>query len=259
MYPAGRVIHRRELDIRSEIDASKPLKKFRRATLRDARAAVDDDVPVETDFIAGTCFDRESDPRVSADVADLAVLRQVRCDQFLAIKSDPHDRDLGSTVRFERDEVRKRRTFEHRTSRVRNRRHAANLAPLPRAIALPHARVNQSNSIVAQQLLCRQDGHPANGGACSAKRRGEAPPPRKHPHLLCRRTGCRPSTAAPGARPSKAELSEGLIASSCRWDSPAPSTSRRMVILHAPTGCPVRPVQSCRACGNSRPKESIDE
>jgi hypothetical protein len=51
--------------------------------------------------------------------------------------------------------VRKRRAFEHRASRIRNRRHAAKLAPPPRAIALTHARLSQSASIVAQQLRCR--------------------------------------------------------------------------------------------------------
>jgi hypothetical protein len=74
--------------------------------------------------------------------------------------------------------VRKRRTFEHRTSRVRKRRHAANLAPPPRAIALPHAPVNQPNSIVAQQLLCRQDGHPANACARFPQSAGTAREPR---------------------------------------------------------------------------------
>jgi DNA-binding CsgD family transcriptional regulator len=61
---------------------------------------------------------------------------------------------------------------------------------------------------------------------------------------LRRRTGCRSSTAAGGARPSKPELSDQVsLTSSCRrtglrragWD------------FCAPRGCPVPPVRSYRA------------
>ena len=76
----------------------------------------------------GACLDRQGDPGVAADVADLAVLGQVGRHQLVAVQSDPHDRDLRSAIGFQRHQVRERRTFEDGPSGLRDRGHAALVA-----------------------------------------------------------------------------------------------------------------------------------
>src|SRR5436305_2906471 len=93
-----RIIHRRELDLRSEIHARQGLEQFRRAALGDARTTVDDYVLVEADLVASPGFDRQHDPGIPANVAELAVLRQMARHDLVTIEADPHDRDLRPPV-----------------------------------------------------------------------------------------------------------------------------------------------------------------
>ncbi len=80
-----RVVHWREGHIGTKVGASKVLKQFRRAALGDASMAMHDDVLVEADLVACAGLNGQRDPRVAANVSDLAVLRQVGGDDLIAI------------------------------------------------------------------------------------------------------------------------------------------------------------------------------
>lgn len=123
----GRVLHRGEPDIGSQIDASQLLKEVSRATLSNAGSAVDDDVLVEPHLVARARLNGNSHPRIPTDVPDLAVFGQVRRDKFVAVQPDPDDRHLRPTIGLEGYEVGQRRTFEHCASGLWNPRHSANL------------------------------------------------------------------------------------------------------------------------------------
>lgn len=97
------IIHGGKFDIRSEVDMGQSLQQGRSAALGDVRATVDDEVLIEPEFVARARLDRERNPRITAYVADLAVLGQVSGHELLAFEPDPHDRYLGSPVRLEGD------------------------------------------------------------------------------------------------------------------------------------------------------------
>jgi len=101
-----RVVHRRKLDIGAKIDAGKLLKQFRSAPLRDSTAAMNDDVLIEANLVAGAGLNGQCDARVTANVSNLPVLRQVRGDDLIAVQADPDDRDLRSSVWLERHQMR---------------------------------------------------------------------------------------------------------------------------------------------------------
>jgi len=101
-----RVVHRRKLDIGAKIGAGKVLKQFRSAPLRDSTAAMDDDVLIEANLVARAGLNGQCDARVTADVSNLPVLRQVRGDDLIAVQADPDDRDLRSSIWLERHQMR---------------------------------------------------------------------------------------------------------------------------------------------------------
>jgi hypothetical protein len=92
---------------------------------------MDDDVLIEPHLVARTRLHGNSHPGISPDVPDLAVLGQVRRDEFIAIQPDPHDRHLRTTVGLEGHEVSQGGTFEHCARGLRNPGHRANVPPPP--------------------------------------------------------------------------------------------------------------------------------
>ena len=101
-----RVVHRRKLDVGAKLGASKLLKQFRSAALRDSTAPMDDDVLIEANLVARASLNGQCDARVTADVSNLPVLGQVRGDDLIAVQPDPDDRDLRSSVWLERHQMR---------------------------------------------------------------------------------------------------------------------------------------------------------
>ena len=52
---------------------------------------MDDQVLVEAELVARTGLERQGDAAVAADVADLAMFREVAGDDLVAVQPDPHD------------------------------------------------------------------------------------------------------------------------------------------------------------------------
>jgi len=71
-------------------------------------------------LVAGARLDRQGDTRIGANVLHLAVLEQVARHQFIALETDPHDRNLGPPVRLERDQVGQTWALKHRPGGVGN-------------------------------------------------------------------------------------------------------------------------------------------
>src|SRR4051794_33536666 len=68
-------------------------------------------------------LDRQCHPWVAANVAELAMVGQVRRDDLVAVEPDPDDRDLGTAVRFERDQMGQAGALEDFPGRIRDACH----------------------------------------------------------------------------------------------------------------------------------------
>jgi hypothetical protein len=111
-----------------------PLEERRSSAIGHASSPVDDDVLVKPHVVARARFDGQRDAWVAANVVELAVLGQMRGDDLVAVKTHPHDRDLGAAVGLERDEMREARALEHGADGVWDRGHGDNL---------PHSQLGQ--------------------------------------------------------------------------------------------------------------------
>src|SRR6478736_404128 len=89
---------------------------------------MNDQVLDEPELVTGASFDRQSDPRVPTDVADLAVLGQVPGHDFVTVEADPNDRDLRTPVGFDGDQVGQPRTVKHGADGIGNLHGAENVS-----------------------------------------------------------------------------------------------------------------------------------
>jgi hypothetical protein len=67
-----------------------PLKKGGSATCRDTSCPVDDEVLNEPAFVMARRFEGQGNPRVVADVADLASLGQMPSYDLVTVEADPN-------------------------------------------------------------------------------------------------------------------------------------------------------------------------
>jgi hypothetical protein len=102
---------------------SEPLEKSGSAPFGDASCTVDDEVLNEAALVVAARLERQGNPRVVADVADLAALCQVSGDNLVTIEADPDNRHLGAAIESQGDKVRERRGLEYRTNALRDRAH----------------------------------------------------------------------------------------------------------------------------------------
>ena len=84
---------------------SEPLEKSGSAPCGDTSHPVDDEVVNEAALVVAARLERHGNPRVVADVADLAALCQVSGDNLVTIEADPYNRHLGAAIGFQGDEV----------------------------------------------------------------------------------------------------------------------------------------------------------
>ena len=103
---------------------SEPLEKSASAPCGDTSYPVDDEVLNEAALVVAARLERHGNPRVVADVADLAALCQVSGDNLVTIEADSYNRHLGAAIGFQGDEVRERRGLEYRPNALRDRAHA---------------------------------------------------------------------------------------------------------------------------------------
>jgi hypothetical protein len=102
---------------------SEPLQKSRSAPFRDTSSPVDDEVLDEASLVVAARLERQNNPRVVPDIADLAAIRQVSGDNLVTIEADPDNRHLGAAVAFQGDKVRERRRLQYRPNVLRDRAH----------------------------------------------------------------------------------------------------------------------------------------
>ena len=79
-----------ELDPRPKVGVGEPLKKGGSATCRDTSCPVDDEVLNEPAFVMARRFEGQGNPRVVADVADLASLGQMPSYDLVTVEADPN-------------------------------------------------------------------------------------------------------------------------------------------------------------------------
>jgi hypothetical protein len=114
-----RVVHRREADTWAEVGAGEFLQELWGASFGDAGGAVDDEVLIQAGGVALAGLDRERDPAVVADVAQLAVVGKVAGHYLVAVEADPHDGHLGAAVWVQSHQVRQGRGLEHCPGAIR--------------------------------------------------------------------------------------------------------------------------------------------
>jgi hypothetical protein len=112
-----------ELNLRPKVSVSEPLEKSGSAPFGDTSYPVDDEVLNEAALVVAARLERHGNPRVVADVADLAALCQVSGDNLVTIEADPYNRHLGAAIASQGDEVRERRGLEYRPNALRDRAH----------------------------------------------------------------------------------------------------------------------------------------
>ena len=105
---------------------SEPLEKSGSAPFGDTSYPVDDEVFNEPALVVAARLERQSNPRVVADVADLATLCQVSGDNLVTIEADPDNRHLGAAIASDGDKVREGRGLEYRLNALRDRAHTQN-------------------------------------------------------------------------------------------------------------------------------------
>src|SRR3954451_4459961 len=74
-HARGRVVHRRETHLRTEVDVGELLEQFRRAALFDRRRAVHDGVLAQPGRLDLSALERNGHARVTPDVPDLLLGR----------------------------------------------------------------------------------------------------------------------------------------------------------------------------------------
>jgi hypothetical protein len=116
----GRIVHRRELDVRAEIDARQPLQQFRRAALDEARAPVDHQVLLQAGRLDLASLDRKRNARIAGHVLQLALIRsEMTGNEVVSVQPNPDARHLRRTVAIERDEMGKRTRLDQAPSTLR--------------------------------------------------------------------------------------------------------------------------------------------
>jgi hypothetical protein len=90
-----RVRHWRKVGARSDVHWREALQKFRRATFRDARRAMHNQVVAHPNRVCVGRFKGHDDARITIDIPQfLLSTAQMRGHQFVAIQPNPNDRDL---------------------------------------------------------------------------------------------------------------------------------------------------------------------
>jgi len=67
---------------------------------------MDDNVLIEANLVARAGLNGQRDSRVTANVSDLPMLRQMGGDDLIAIQADPDNRDLRSSIWLKRHQMR---------------------------------------------------------------------------------------------------------------------------------------------------------
>jgi hypothetical protein len=112
-----------ELNLGPKVRVSEPLEKSRSAPFGDTSYPVDDEILDKAALVVAARLERQGNPMVVADVADLAAIPQVSGDNFVTIEADPDDRNLRAAVASQGDKVRQRRGLEYRPNALRDRAH----------------------------------------------------------------------------------------------------------------------------------------
>ena len=101
-----RVVARRELHVRAEVEVRELLEELRPAALGDSGRPVHHEVLLQSGRLDLTALDRQRDPRVALEVSDLLSSTEVCEHNLVAIESHPDDRNLRRSVRIDRYQVR---------------------------------------------------------------------------------------------------------------------------------------------------------
>jgi hypothetical protein len=84
-----------ELNLRPEVRVREPLEKLGGAPFGNPSCPVDDEVLNKAAFVVAARLEREDNPRVVADIANLEALSQMSGDDLVTIEADPDNRHLG--------------------------------------------------------------------------------------------------------------------------------------------------------------------
>src|SRR5262245_40939951 len=104
-----------------------PLQQLWRTSLGDAGAPVHDEVVLQARPVQTRSLDRDDDPLVALDVADLLLPPQVTGDELVILEPHPDARHLRAAVGVERDEVGQRAGLDQLASTLRQSRHERTL------------------------------------------------------------------------------------------------------------------------------------
>src|SRR5262249_45691138 len=99
---------RREVSVRSHVDAGETLKQRHRTAFGDTSLAVDHQVLLEPDRVLAWAEKRDSDSRVATHVLNLVVQMKVRADDFIIFDGYPDDRHLWTPVAVQRRQMSQR-------------------------------------------------------------------------------------------------------------------------------------------------------
>src|SRR5262245_64706302 len=129
------VLRRREHDVRPQVDVSESLQQIAGAAFLHSAGAVHDEVLPKADLVDVLALDREDDPGIALDVAQLLPRVHVAADDVLAVESDPDAAQLRTAVGVERDEMDQRVGLEPGAGRRIEHGHGPSLA---RRAVVPH-------------------------------------------------------------------------------------------------------------------------
>src|SRR5262249_43444785 len=111
---------RREVSVRSHVEAGETLEQRHRTAFGDTSLAVDHQVLLEPDRVLAWAEERDSDSRVAADVLDLMVEMQVCADDFITFDGYPDDRHLWTPIAVQRRQMGQRTGGNEGSDRLRN-------------------------------------------------------------------------------------------------------------------------------------------
>ena len=94
------------------------LQELGGSALRDPGPAVHDEVLEQAPVVPCGGRHGQRDPRVPAEVPELALIGQRRDDDLVVLETDPGGGDLRTPVLVDRDHVRHRVALEEPTSRI---------------------------------------------------------------------------------------------------------------------------------------------
>jgi hypothetical protein len=135
---AGRwIVHRWELHPRPDVHLRKALEQLWRTSLGNPSPTMDDHVFVEADGALAPRRQRQHDARIAADIAQLLALTEVPADDLVALKTNPDDRHLRTSVGLHSYQVRQAPTRQRGARLVGENRHPSPLSSCSRIPAGP--------------------------------------------------------------------------------------------------------------------------